>query len=160
MSLAVDPLFEAPETKAAIGVQRYRADYVARDLWRLYHGRVRWALLVRQATSDMPGTAVKGGGSLSSLRAAYLDVVVPAHARLGLVDHRLRVWRSGLRQARGSLKQDELLALEDWMERAAFSSVFRVVGPHVRRSEAASEDLARAVLKLMAGVEVLRDDRG
>lgn len=152
---ALDPLLLDDRVKADVQVQRYRADYLMRDLWRLYHGRVQWGVLVRHAGgAELRGAAVAGAGSLSSMRAAYRDVIVPAHARLGVEEHVLRVWRGALRQARRTLQRDEELAVEDYLLSGRHASVFRVDGAYVRRSATSSEHLARAALKLASAGEV------
>lgn len=152
--IALDPLLLDDRVKADVQVQRYRADYLMRDLWRLYHGRVQWSVLVRHAGSmDGRGAAVAGAGSLRSMRAAYRDVIVPAHARLGVEEHVLRVWRGALRQARHTLQRDEELAVEDYLLADRHASVFRVDGAYVRRSATSSEHLARAALKLASAGE-------
>lgn len=156
--IATDPLFADESVQHAIGLQRYRADYLARDLWRLGRGRLHWSHVVKSRGDG--GVVVVGGGALGDLKAAYVDVIVPAHARLGVEDHQLRLWRGSLRRVRKTLKRPEEDAFEEFLHKERFSSVFRVVGAHVRRNEGASEELARAVLKMMAAVQLRADERG
>lgn len=158
MTSVLDPLFASPETAAQLQLQRYRAEYVARELWRIYHQRNGWRhVIVRRDQAS--GTIVAGAGSLGSLRAAYVDVIVPTAARIGVDEHLLRVWRSSLRTARRTLTVDEDFAFEEFLNRTRHNSIFRLVGAGVRRNDGASPDLARAALKLMVAAEVRESDR-
>lgn len=150
---ALDPLFTSADTAALVQLHRYRAEYVARELWRLYHQRTSWQVaIVRRDAAG--GAVVAGAGSLGSLRAAYLDVIVPAAARIDVEEHLLRVWRSSLRQARETLTNDEEFAIEEFLNLARHNAIFRLEGLGVRRNQGASADLARAALKLMSAAEV------
>ncbi len=155
----VDPLLVDRTTRTALQLQRWRAEHVTRDLWRVMQGRAHWAVITRSGSTPGGGTVVAGAGSLASLRAAYLDVVVPAVARLGVEDHQLRVWRGSLRVAWRALKPDESFALEDWLHRERHSSIFRLEGATVRRNHGATEELARAALKLLSAATAKEDDR-
>lgn len=146
----VDPLLVDHSTRHALQVQRWRAEYVTRELWRILQGRAHWSVLTRSGNSEGGGAIVVGAGSLASLKAAFVDVVVPADARLGVEDHQLRVWRGSLRVAWRSLKPDESFALEEWLHRPRHSAIFRREGAAVRRNHGTGEDLARAALKLLA----------
>lgn len=154
----VDPLLVDASTRGALQLQRWRAEHVTRELWRVMHGRAHWTVLTRGAGPG-GGAVVAGAGSLASTRAAFVDVVVPAAARLEVGDHQLRVWRGSLRGAWQGLKVGEAFALEEWLHKERHSSVFRLEGAAVRRNHGVSEDLARAALKLLAAVSVREDDR-
>lgn len=154
-----DPLLVAADEAALIQLARWQAEHVSRDLWRVTHGRAHWTSVTLRSPAASSSALVVGGGSVGSMRAAYVDVVVPAAARLGIDDHLVRVWRGDLRRAWGSLKRLEELAFEDWLNRERHSSVFRLVGAAVRRNDGVSEELARAALKLLAAGQARRDDR-
>ncbi len=156
----LDPLLVDHSTREALQLQRWRAEHVTRDLWRIMQGRAHWSVITRNGFAPGGGgTVVAGAGSLASLRAACFDVMVPGVARLGFTDHQLRVWRGSLRVAWQGLKPDESFALEDWLHRDRHSAVFRLEGATVRRNHGASEDLARAALKLLAAATAKQDDR-
>lgn len=156
----LDPLFAPPETAAQLQLHRYRSEYVARELWRVYHQRTGWKVAIaRRDDSGGGGAIVAGAGSLGSLKAAYLDVTVPAALRLDIAEHLLRVWRGSLREARRTLNSDEEFAFEEFLHRTRHSSIFRLVGSGVRRNDGASPDLARAALKLLSAAEVKETDR-
>jgi hypothetical protein len=159
MITSSDPLFEADETRAAIGLQRWRADAMMRELWRLHHNRTHWKTVIK-ASSEGSSAVVVGGGSTGYLKAAYLEVVVAGHTRLGIEDHQLRVWKGTLRRVWRDLKPHEDLALESYLLQERHSSVFLADGPYVQKGRGTSDDLARAALKLMAAAEVKVDDRG
>lgn len=155
MTLLLDPLLAPRDTTHALQLQRYRCEYVLRGLWRIVQGRAHWQVAIARP-ADLEGGSFRtvGGGSLESRKAAFLLVEVPAHARLGIDEHQLRLWRRSLHKAWQSLKADEEFALEDWLNRERHNAIFRVEGATVRRNQGASEDLARAALKLMAAVDV------
>lgn len=154
-----DPLLVEASEAALIQLARWQAEHVARDLWRVTHGRAHWTVVSLRAASDGPAAVVVGGGSLASTRAGYLDVVVPADAHLEIDDHQVRVWRGDLRRAWQTLKRLEELAFEDWLNRERHNSIFRRVGSAVRRNDGVSEELARAALKLLSAGTARRDDR-
>lgn len=159
MSVVLDPLLAPPETAQLLQLHRYRAEYVSRELWRVFQQRTGWKVAVARPSSEGGGAIVAGGGSLGSLKAAYLDVIVPAAARLDVDEHLLRVWRGSLREARRTLNADEEFAFEEFLHRNRHNSIFRLVGAGVRRNEGASPDLARAALKLLSAAEVKETDR-
>lgn len=136
-------------------VQRYRADYVARALWRLSQGRAHWHRMpMTPGSVGSSGFSVRGGGTVTGVR--YLPITVPPCAVLHLDDQRLRLWASDYRQSLCGLTTDERDAWEDYLLKPRLSSVFYLVRrwAMVRRSDNASEDLARAALKLVGDVEV------
>lgn len=157
--MSVDPLLIDDSTRVALQLQRWRAEHVTRELWRVMHGRTHWRQLIAGNRTAAGGTVIAGAGSLASLRAAYLDVLVPGVARLGVDDHELRVWRGSLRVAWQDLKPDETFALEEWLHKERHSSVFRLEGASVRRNHGASEWLARAALKLLAAAAAKQEER-
>jgi len=152
----VDPLFVPRSERHAIYVQRYRAEYVTLALWRLVHERAHWKTITVHADGGEGGSIrAVGAGSLRSFSSAVFDARVPAHARLQVPDHWIRVYRGELRRVRENLKPEEEHALEEWLLKPRHSCIFRVHGDKVQRNETASEDLARAALKLMAATRVL-----
>lgn len=155
----LDPLLIDSSTRVELQLQRWRAEHVTRDLWRVMHGRAHWTIITRVGNSQGGGTVVAGAGSLASLRAAYLDVIVPAVARLEVEDHQLRVWRGSLRKTWQALKAGESFALEEWLHRERHSAIFRLEGASVRRNHGATEELARAALKLLSAATAKEDDR-
>lgn len=158
MTQVLDPLFASAETAHQLQLHRYRAEYVLRELWRIYHQRTGWRhVIVRRDGGS--GAVVAGAGSMGSVRAAYVDVIVPAASRLEVDEHLMRMWRSSLRAARRTLTADEDFAVEEFLHRQRHAAVFVVEGGGVRRNRSASPDLARAALKLMAAAEIKETDR-
>lgn len=137
-------------------VQRYRATYLARDLWRIAQGRARWAMAApARGSGSGGGFQVVGAGRAA--RPRYFDVTVPANAALDVPEHTLRIWAHDLRRGMESLQRDERDAWEDYLLWPRLSSVFHVVTrwAMVRRGDNASEELARATMKLVISCEVL-----
>lgn len=156
MTIAVDPLFTPAEDRRLVYQQRYRAEFVTLALWRIVHERAHWReITVRREAGAGGGVRAVGAGSLRSYTSAVYDVRVPAHARLQVPEHTIRIYRGELRRVRETLKPEEEHALEEWLLKPRHSCIFRVHGDKVQRNETASEDLARAALKLMAATRVL-----
>lgn len=154
--MIADPLFVPQSERHAVYVQRYRAEFVTLALWRLVQERAHWkTITVRADAGEGGSTRAVGAGSLRSVSSAVFDARVPAHARLQVPDHWIRIYRGELRRVRGELKPEEEHALEEWLLKPRHSCVFRVHGDRVQRNEGASEDLARAALKLMAATRVI-----
>lgn len=161
MTIAVDPLFTPAEDRRLLYQQRYRAEFVTLALWRIVHERAHWReITVRRETGAGGGVRAVGAGSLRSYSAGVFDVRVPAHARLGVTEHHVRLYRGELRRVLESLKPEERHALDEWLLKPRHSCVFRVHGDRVHRNEGAGEDLARAALKLMAATRVLGAEHG
>lgn len=131
----------------AVYLSRWRADHVAKSLWRVANGRAGWHTMpIKPSHASSGGITATGGGA--SRGARYLTIRVEGCFVLGVERHELRLWHTDFRQAYRQLGMNEQNALEDYFLKSRMSSVFYLVQrwAMVRRSENCTSELARAVL--------------
>lgn len=108
----------------ATNLEKWRADHVLKNLWRVAHGRQRWHGLAPKPLhmngsrrSDLPGLAIAG--------AAYLMIRVRALPALGIEEHWLRLYRGDYGRVLEALSEAQRHELKCYLARPQYSSVFR-----------------------------------
>jgi hypothetical protein len=134
----------------AVYVSRWRADHVAKSLWRIAKGRIRWHTMPLKPSHAAADGCVGVTGGSASRGARYLTVRIEPCFVLGVEKHEVRLWHTDFRLAYRQLTIDQQTALDEYLLGNRMSSVFYLVRKWVmvRRSDNATGELAEAVMAI------------
>jgi hypothetical protein len=141
----------------AVYLSRWRADHVAKTLWRVAKNRAHWHSMPIKPTHASSG-GISASGGTASQGARYLPIRVEACFVLGVEEHELRLWATDYRMAYRQLGLEEQSAWEDYLLSSRMSSVFYLVKrwAMVRRSDNSPPELARAAMALTGQAVLVR----
>lgn len=143
----------------AVYLDRLRAEYLTKTLWKLTHEHVHWQTLpLTPLEAKSSGGDSSGGVGFSSRSPRYVEFVVPPVAMLDFGGERWRIWKDGYGSALQNLPLDQQDAFKEHMLKRRYSAVYAVIPrwAMVRRTTGASRELAIASLKILGFFEETR----